>query len=232
MGPPARLFATFYVDLRKSWGLKDMADISVVAAIPLYNGAPFIREALESVIGQTIPPDEIIVVNDGSIDDGPRIVEEVAAENPAAPIVLLHKENGGQSSARNLAVQTCRSSHVAFLDQDDIWYRDHLAILKQPFNDGIERDLALVYGNVDRIDRQGRMVTRSMLDGLAACHPKTSISECLGGDMYILPGASLVEVEAFNKVGEFDERLSGYEDDDLFLRMLSAGYANVYVKRP
>ena len=203
---------------------------SVAAAIPLYNGAPFIREALESVISQTVPADEIIVVNDGSTDDGPRIVEEVAAENPAAPIVLLHKENGGQSSARNLAVRTCRSSHVAFLDQDDIWYEDHLELLRGPLEVGSRRNLAVVYGNLDQIDQRGRMVTCSLLDTLPTRHPKSSIAECLAADMFILPGASLVSVEAFNKLGGFDERLSGYEDDDLFLRMFSAGFASCYIK--
>ena len=74
------------------------------------------------------------------------------------------------------------------------------------------------------------MVTCSLLDTLPTRHPKSSIAECLAADMFILPGASLVSVEAFNKLGGFDERLSGYEDDDLFLRMFSAGFASCYIK--
>ena len=143
--------------------------ITVAAIIPLYNGAAFICEALESVLAQTEPADEIIVVDDGSTDDGPEIVKEMAA---GLPIRLLTKTNGGQSSARNFGVAACSSSHIALLDQDDIWYEDHLAVLKRPFADGNVRDLGLVYGNVDRIDRNGRMVVRRFLDTLPADHPK------------------------------------------------------------
>ncbi len=113
-------------------------NISVAAIIPLYNGGPFIKEALESVLAQTEPADEIIVVDDGSTDDGPEIVNEMAGRHP---IRLLTKINGGQSSARNFGIAVCSSSHVALLDQDDIWYEDHLAILKQPFVNGSARNL-------------------------------------------------------------------------------------------
>jgi glycosyltransferase involved in cell wall biosynthesis len=203
--------------------------ISVAAIIPLYNGAPFIREALESVLAQTEPADEIIVVDDGSTDDGAgaAIVQEMAKHHP---IQLLTKANGGQSSARNLGIAQCTSSHIALLDQDDIWYEDHLAILKQPFVDERGRNLGLVFANLDGIDRSGRLIYRNLLDNLPIPHPRQSLKDCLAHDLFILPGASLFTKEAFERVGGFDERLSGYEDDDFFLRMFVAGYDNVYLK--
>ena len=201
--------------------------ISVAAIIPLYNGAPFIREALESVIAQTEPADEIVVVDDGSTDDGAAIVKEMAKHHP---IRLLTKANGGQSSARNLGIAECASTHIALLDQDDIWYEDHLAILKRPFTTGKVRSLHLVYGNLDQIDANGRMILRNCLDGPIP-HPKMSLLDCLRHDMFVLPGASLFTKDAFEHVGGFDERLSGYEDDDLFLRMFSAGFRSVYLKK-
>jgi GT2 family glycosyltransferase len=63
-------------------------------------------------------------------------------------------------------------------------------------------------------------------------HPKTSLRQYLERDLYILPSASLVSKDAIKSVGMFDERLSGYEDDDLFTRLFSAGYASVYLNRP
>lgn len=202
-------------------------DISIAAIIPLYNGAPFIRESLESVLAQTEPPDEIIVVNDGSTDDGPEIVKEMARIHP---IRLISRPNGGIGSARNQGIAECKATHIALLDQDDVWYEDHIAILKRPFTSGEVRNLALVYANLDQIDRAGRMVMHCCLDRLSP-GPKTSLLNLLRRDLFILPGASLFTKQAFERVGRFDERLSGYEDDDLFLRMFSGGFHSVFLPK-
>jgi glycosyltransferase involved in cell wall biosynthesis len=200
--------------------------MTIAAVIPLYNGADFIEEAIHSVLKQTRPAEEIIVVDDGSTDDGPSKIECLAAQHP---ITLLRKPNGGQSSARNMAIKHSQCSHIAFLDQDDIWHDDHLATLTQPFFESRANDLAIVYGNIDLVDRQGRMIARCYLDEIASTHPKTSLRQCLAQDLYIVPSAALVSKEAISRVGYFDERLSGYEDDDLFVRIFWAGYRNVYL---
>lgn len=215
------------VSLREN--MYESGELSVAAVIPLYNGAPFIEEALLSVLTQTDPADEIIVVDDGSTDDGPEIVRRMAAEHP---IQLLRKHNGGQSSARNLGISLSKCSHMALLDQDDLWYEDHLELLKRPFTERSTHNLGVVYGNVDRIDLVGRMIARNFLDSISSPQPKMSLSQCLSEDMYILPGATLINKSAFVKIGAFDERLSGYEDDDLFVRMFSAGFRFEYLKRP
>ena len=201
--------------------------ISVAAIIPLYNGAAFIRESLESVLAQSEPADEIIVVDDGSTDGGAEIVKEMATHHP---IRLISKTNGGIGSARNRGIAEAKSTHIALLDQDDVWYEDHLAVLKRPFLSGEHRNLGLVYANLDRIDRDGRMVRRNFLDEVPSPHPKTSLLQCLSQDMFILPGASLFTKEVFEQVGRFDERLSGYEDDDLFLRVFVAGFESIYLR--
>lgn len=203
--------------------------ITVAAIIPLYNGAPFIREALESVLAQTEPADEIIVVDDGSTDDGAgaAIVKEMAKDHP---IRLLTQKNGGQGSARNTGIAACSSSHIALLDQDDIWYEDHLATLKAPFRKGGMRNLGLVYANLDQIDRSGRMIMHHCLNQVPSPHPKHSLVQCLQHDMFILPGASIFTKQAFEEAGRFDERLAGYEDDDLWVRMFSTGCKSIYLK--
>lgn len=200
--------------------------MTIAAVIPLYNGSDFIEEAIRSVLEQTRAADEIIVVDDGSTDDGLSKVERFAAQHP---ITILRKRNGGQSSARNMAIRHSQCSHVAFLDQDDVWYNNHLAILTQPVSETRENDLAVVYGNLDLVDRQGRMIARCYLDEIDSSHPKTSLRQCLAQDLYIVPSAALVSRDAIASVGYFDERLSGYEDDDLFVRIFWAGYRNVYL---
>ncbi|GAA2848063.1 glycosyltransferase involved in cell wall biosynthesis [Aminobacter aminovorans] len=207
-----------------------MPVITVAAVIPLFNGAAFIREALESVFAQSEPPDEIIVVDDGSTDNGAAVVEELAKTRP---VVLLRKANGGQSSARNLAIQNCQSSHIALLDQDDAWYPEHLAILKRPLERASPTDrLALVYGNLDHVDVTGQMVAHGCLDIFSTKHPRTTLEQCIGQDMFILPGASLIDRKVILEAGCFDEQLSGYEDDDLFLRIFRGGYRSTYIDQP
>lgn len=207
-----------------------MAKITIAAVIPLFNGEAYIRAAIDSVLAQSSLPDEILVVDDGSTDGGADIVRELARSHP---ITLLSKANGGQSSARNLGIEHCRSSHIALLDQDDMWYPDHLAILREPFEqDAPPARLALVYGNLDHVDAGGQMVAHNCLDIFCPTHPKETLQHCLGQDMFILPGASLIEREAFVSAGRFDERLSGYEDDDLFLRLFRQGYRSVYIDEP
>ncbi len=202
--------------------------ITIAAVIPLYNGAEFIEEAIRSVLSQTEPVDEIIVVDDGSTDQGPELVHQLFG---LGPITMLKKPNGGQSSARNMAIRYTKCSHIAFLDQDDTWYEDHIQILKQPFISADIRRLALVYGNLDRVDRSGRMLDYCILDEIPSPQPKKSIRQFLENDLFILPSASLVLRNAILDVGLFDERLSGYEDDDLFLRMFIASYRSVFINK-
>jgi glycosyltransferase involved in cell wall biosynthesis len=202
----------------------------IAVVIPLYNGAMYIEQTLDSVFRQTLTPAEIIVVNDGSIDDGAGvvIVERLAQSHP---ITLLHKTNGGQSSARNHGVRHSTSDLIAFLDQDDLWYRSHLEELAAPFKGERDPPLGWVYSDLDEVDAGGFLVCRSLLQRVPGVHPKRDIIECLGADMYNLPSASLVSRAAFEAVGGFDEQLCGYEDDDLFMRMFRLGYDSIYLEK-
>jgi glycosyltransferase involved in cell wall biosynthesis len=91
--------------------------------IPLHNGAPTIERAIESVLAQRLPPMEIIVVDDGSTDDGPAIVAEAFPE-----VVLHHQVNMGAGAARNAGIVQARSEWLAFLDADDVWGPSHLEL--------------------------------------------------------------------------------------------------------
>jgi glycosyltransferase involved in cell wall biosynthesis len=208
------------------------SDLSIVAIIPLYNGAKWIEQAIASVLSQTRQPDEFIVVDDGSTDDGAgaAIVERMAREHPI--IRLLRKPNGGQSSARNFGVAHSKSAVVGLLDQDDIWYSTHLETLIKPFHEQRHVPLGWVYSNIDLVAEDGKLVVRNYLRDVATEHPKRHLTRCLAEDMHVLPGASLISRAAFEVVGGFDERLSGYEDDDLFLRLFVANFDNVFIDEP
>lgn len=90
--------------------------------IPLYNKAPHIKRTIDSVLAQTYQNFEIIVVNDGSTDNGPDIVSSYSE----AKIILINQENQGVSVARNNGIKSSRFDFIAFLDADDEWMPDYL----------------------------------------------------------------------------------------------------------
>lgn len=204
----------------------------IAAVIPLYNGSRFIEEAIQSVLAQTRKVDEIVVVDDGSTDDGAAVVQRMSKECPA--IVLVSQPNGGQGSARNAGVRKSTCDLIALLDQDDAWYPHHIELLEKPFlKKKRYMPLGYTYSDLDEIDERGRMFRRALLTHLPhQQHPKQTVLNCLRRDMFILPGASLISKEAFESVGGFDERLIGYEDDDLFIRLFCAGFDSEFINRP
>lgn len=96
---------------------------TVSVIVPMYNGSATILKALESVRNQTFGADrfEIIVVDDGSQDDGSEKVKIFSNENPGLHIKLIHRKNGGVSAARNTALQAASGDYIALLDSDDEW---------------------------------------------------------------------------------------------------------------
>jgi glycosyltransferase involved in cell wall biosynthesis len=201
-------------------------NLITTVVIPLHDGAAFIEQALRSVLQQTLPADEIIVVDRGSNDDGPAIVRRISESHP---ITLLSQPGGGAASARNLGVRHAHGDLVAFLDQDDVWYPAHLAEMLPPFQEQRSKPLGWVYSDLDEIDRTGKLLVRSCVKKAEGLHPKTSLPDCLRRDMFVMPSAALVSRRAFEAIGGFDERLECYEDDDFFLRLLLAEYDNVYI---
>ena len=89
---------------------------TVSVVVPCFNGAPFLRESLESALAQTLPPLEIIVVDDGSTDDSAAIASAMGG-----PIHVIRQDNRGESVARNRGIDLACGEWVAFLDVDDVW---------------------------------------------------------------------------------------------------------------
>ena len=97
--------------------------MNVGVIIPLYNGELWIEEALDSVLAQSLRPDAIIVVDDGSSDRSPELVRAYS------DVKLIPNDGKGSSVARNTGLRHLQTRYVAFLDQDDVWHASHLRVL-------------------------------------------------------------------------------------------------------
>jgi glycosyltransferase involved in cell wall biosynthesis len=98
------------------------SDRRISAVIPTYNRAGLVERAIDSVLSQTHPPEEVVVIDDGSTDD---TEERLVDYHPL--VRYIKQENGGDAIARNSGVAAATSEWVAFLDSDDAWTVDHLA---------------------------------------------------------------------------------------------------------
>jgi glycosyltransferase involved in cell wall biosynthesis len=189
-----------------------MKSLSVSVIIPCHNAARFIRAALDSVLGQTRAPDEIIVVDDGS-DDGLQAV----LEPYGSQIRVLGQAQRGVSAARNLGIKQARGDVISFLDADDFFLPaklEHQVRL-------LERhpDLGLVNSGWSVVDEHGREL-EAVTPWLDA--PELDLRTWLLWKP-VLPGAMIVRRTWLERVGGFDENLAHAEDVDLVLRLAYAG---------
>ncbi|BEU21558.1 glycosyltransferase family A protein [Paraburkholderia sp. 22B1P] len=194
--------------------------------IPYYNGSRFIERALASVAAQSLPASEVIVVNDGSSEPERKALAELQQRYA---FKIIDQSNAGQGAARNTGVAQSTADFICFLDQDDFYLPDHNATLVA----AIPKDEPMfgwVYADLNRANADGIVQKERFVRDLAK-HPKNDMREMLARDMFVLPSAALIARKAFNAVGGFDAQFTGYEDDDLFLRLHCAGYANRFVDR-
>jgi glycosyltransferase involved in cell wall biosynthesis len=212
--------------------------VSVI--IPAYRSAAYIREALESVLGQTYPNFEVILINDGSPD-----TEEF--ERAIAPfrdrITYIRQANAGPSAARNAGIHRARGEYLAFLDSDDAWFPSclavqvELALSRQPPCDLVYSDV-LIYADAQQQGRNNssnggarpssepgaRRVAK--LHGGAIRYSEICPSDgavtfesLAREDCHAPTSCTMVRRQAAISAGLFDETLRRAEDFDLWLRI-------------
>jgi glycosyltransferase involved in cell wall biosynthesis len=173
----------------------------VSCIVPVHNGARFLREALDSILAQSHPPFEVIVVDDGSSDGTPEIAR---AYEPR--VRYLRQPQLGPARARNTGLGAAAGDFVAFLDADDTWRREKLARQLERFEArpdlGICVTLAQNYWEPELAAEAARL----------ADHPRAGP----------VPGYSTVTMlarrEVFEAVGPFDAELAHGDAAEFFLR--------------
>lgn len=190
--------------------------ISVV--ISTYNRLELISRALDSIINQTLPADEIIVVDDGSVDNSASWIKQRYPD-----LRVLVQPNQGVSTARNNGIRLARNDWIALLDSDDEWLPNKL---KQQVA-AIEQHPKTVLCHCDeQWVRNGRRVNPMKKHAKAGgwifeqCLPRCVIS----------PSATMLRKTLLDEVGWFDESLPACEDYDLWLRVC-ARYPVLYIEQ-
>lgn len=189
--------------------------VSVV--IPAYNQARYLRQAIDSVLGQTYQELELVVVNDGSTDETSSVLAEYGG-NPR--VRVIQQENAGVAAARNRGFAETRGELVCFLDADDFFAPGKIAAQVAQF----ERDPALgfVYCDIVTVNEHGSPAgdysvagQRQRLDG--------DILESLLAGGYFPPHCVMVRRSACAGDGPFDPALGGHADLDLWMRLAAGG---------
>jgi len=129
------------------------ASVSVV--VPSYNHAPFVEAALRSIFKQTLAPARLLVIDDGSRDGSPRVVERVLGECPF-PCEMIARENRGLCATLNEGLSKTRGRYFAYLGSDDLWLPDFLAARIHLLE--ARPRAVLAYGHAFIIDEAGQVV--------------------------------------------------------------------------
>ncbi|MBW0008190.1 MAG: glycosyltransferase family 2 protein [Sphingomonas sp.] len=189
-----------------------MAAKEASVVIPTYNGAAVVGETLTSVRRQTFEPFEVIVVDDGSTDATPALLQRHADEDRR--IRIVRQINRGAAAARNRGVAEARGTYVAFLDHDDLWSPTHLASQVNRLA-ASDTDTAVAYSWSCLIDMKGEVISPSdkpLFEG--------DVLRNLCRRNFIGNGsAGMVRKSALEAVGGFDESLPGQDDYHLYLKL-------------
>jgi glycosyltransferase involved in cell wall biosynthesis len=160
----------------------------ISAVIPVYNGENFVAEAIESVLAQTYSPFELIVVDDGSTDN-----TAVICQRYVSLIRYHYQANQGLAGARNQGVELARGEFLGFLDADDVWEADKLALQMSAFE--ADPKLEAVFGHI-----------RQFYDG----EENDAVKQTYRYSSEVMPGyhtnTMLIHREAFERVGPFADQ--------------------------
>ena len=168
--------------------------------MPVYNGARYIREALDSIVAQEFPKLEIIVVDDGSTDE----TKEIVTSYPFHVIRYQYQDNGGPSVARNTGIRNAMFDYITFLDADDTWPVQKL-----------QKQFQFLCDNPN-IDVITGLVNYVFVPGSEHRKDDYKVESPI---FFVQLGAMMLRRKVIDTIGNFNEQLRFSEDHDWLLRI-------------
>jgi glycosyltransferase involved in cell wall biosynthesis len=181
--------------------------------IPLYNKEQYILRAVSSILNQTYRDFELIVIDDGSVDDGPNLVARV--RDPR--IRIVRQKNGGEAAARNRGIEEAGERYIAFLDADDAWEESHLSTLAQLISDF--PDAGIYCTGYRFIEPSGKIKEPSWFDVPSRGYVQRYFHSVSGGDMVATASSVCISREVFQQVGHFPRGDQLGADQDMWARV-------------
>lgn len=192
-------------------------EVSVI--MPAYNAALYVAESIKSVMSQTYANWELLIVDDGSVDNTKDIIQNFCKKD--SRIHYFFQQNGKQGKARNLALSHATGNYIAFLDADDIWLPEKLEIQLKEIE---EKKADLVFSESYLFTDNVSHSTGLLNSGKGYFNGEKGLKSFLEINK-ILPSSVLVKAKAISSVKRFTEKLSiqNAEDYHLWLKLLMNG---------
>jgi hypothetical protein len=184
--------------------------MKVSALIPTYNRKEYVERAIRSVLAQTVPVDEIVVVDDGSTDGTAEEIEQLFKGG----VRVIRQANQGVSGARRRAVLEARGEWIAFLDSDDEWTPDRNRMMTEAIPK-IPSDVAWIFGNTQIVTDKEEMITMYEKYGLTIAEPVHVFEDSLSVNypwQFGMLQSSVIKREALLRLKCFPENLTQGED--------------------
>jgi GT2 family glycosyltransferase len=181
--------------------------------VPVYNRADLIQQTLDSILNQEDQDTEIIVVDDGSIDETINVLAKYGDK-----IKVLQQQNKGPGAARNLGIAAAQGEYILFLDSDDLWFpwtlNTFLEIIESYQKPALIAGSAIRFNDLAEVD--------SIEQSSTEIQYFTDYYESRDRSLWLLPSAVAIKTDELKKVGGFTSKNINSEDSDLWLKLGTA----------